>query len=74
MSNDEALAAYSKGLKLFGEGKIDECRALIESFDYTTLEPEVGYDLFQLASRVWNHAGDAEFARKSQLRAECFRT
>jgi ligand-binding sensor domain-containing protein/class 3 adenylate cyclase len=74
MSNDEALAAYSKGLKLFGEGKIDECRALIESFDYTTLEPEVGYDLYQLASRAWNHAGDAESARKSLLRAECFRS
>ena len=74
MSNDEALATYTKGLKLFDEGKIEECRSLIESFDYTTLEPEVGFDLFQLASRVWNRAGDTDSARKSQLRAECFRS
>ena len=73
MTNDEALVAYSKCRKLFNEGKIDECRELIESFDYTTLEPEVGYDLFQLAARVLSSSGDAETARKNQLRAECFR-
>lgn len=73
MNNDEALSAYSKALKLFDEGKFDECRDIVTKFDYTTLEPEVGYDLYKLSAKIWHNAGDEILVRECRERAERFR-
>jgi len=73
MSNHSALALYSRGLKLFDEERIDECRTLLESVDHSTLEPEVGYDLFNLAVRLWVRLGNNGMAEYCKFRAERYR-
>jgi class 3 adenylate cyclase len=73
MNNHAAIAAYTRGLRLFESGKFAECRDLLAAFDYTTVEPEVGYDLCQLASKVWLSLGDDERSREAIARADRFR-
>jgi ligand-binding sensor domain-containing protein/class 3 adenylate cyclase len=65
MDNVRAIAEYSRALALFGEGKLDESLAIVESFDYATIEPELGYDLFHLAGKISDRRGDSARA------AEC---
>lgn len=73
MDNAQAISKYSRAQKLLDDGKYDECFDILDSFDYTTLESEVGFDLYQLSCRVWEHSGKTDKARLCKLRAERFR-
>lgn len=71
--NSAAISAYSKGRKLFDDGETCECRALLETLDYTTLEPEVGFDIFMLLAKIFESLGDDARAKECQVRASRFR-
>lgn len=73
LDNGAALQAYARARKLFEDGSIDECRDLMETLDYTSLEPEVGFDAFMLLAKVAERSGDDARARDFQARAARFR-
>jgi ligand-binding sensor domain-containing protein/class 3 adenylate cyclase len=70
--NTAAIAEYSRGVKAFDSGDLGECARIIESFDYTAVEPELGFDLYQLAARLQETLGNAAMAREYLARANRF--
>jgi ligand-binding sensor domain-containing protein/class 3 adenylate cyclase len=73
LDNGSALQAYARARKLFDDGSTDECRALVEKLDYTSLEPEVGFDAFMLLAKIAERSNDEARAREYQARAARFR-
>ncbi|MBN2811777.1 MAG: hypothetical protein JXP39_07775, partial [Spirochaetales bacterium] len=61
--NATALSRWSRALKLFDEGRHGESSEILDGFDPATIEPEIGYDVFQLASLIAEKQGDPERSR-----------
>ena len=73
MDDTKARDTVSVCTELLASGKPAECLANIEALDYTTLEPETGYELFRLASKACMMRGDRLNADRYENRSSRYR-
>jgi len=72
LTEPDARATRDKLAALAAAGDAPLCRSILESLDYSTLEPGIGAELYRQGARLWAELGEADTAKEFEARASVF--